>query len=349
MTSSLFRWGYGPFESTFSPFAAQGLVPGRVLTESREIYTVAVADGERTAEPTGRLRFAAGSREELPAVGDWVALLDFPSDGQAYVQAVLPRRTRLARKAAGTAAEVQLIGANVDTLLIVSALEGDLSTRRLERYVALAREGGVEPAIVLTKADLVPDAPEACGRVAAAFPGVPVHAVSARSGTGLDALTALVAPGRTVALAGSSGVGKSTLVNLWLGREEQETRDVRASDGRGRHATTRRELFLLPSGAVVLDTPGMRELALWGEAPLPDEIAKLAESCRFRDCAHGAEPGCAVRAAASRGELDPARLEGLEKLRREEAWLAMRREMTPAAAEKKRWKTLMKSAVRPLD
>ena len=348
----LTRFGWDPgFEALFENHAREGLVPGRVLTATRESYRLATAQGELAAELSGRLRFAAGSPVDLPAVGDWVAARAFPADGFAVVDAVLPRRSELVRRAAGRRDEGQLLAANVDLLLVAAPLDGDLRARRIERYLALAREAGVAPAVALTKADLGTD-PEASLRAAREVAaGAPVVAVSARTGAGLDALLALLAPGRTAALLGPSGAGKSTLVNALLGDARQATREVREADRRGRHATTHRELFALPSGALLVDTPGLRELALWdasdGIAATYDEVAARASGCRFRDCRHEAEPGCAVRQAADAGDIDAGRLAAFEKLRREEEALEARRTLGPARAERLRWKRMMGGAKGP--
>lgn len=348
------RFGFDShFASRFAPFASQGLVAARVLREERESLLVATEGGERAAEPSGRLRHRAVSRLDLPAVGDWVALRpEAPAGradsgrGPAVVEAVVPRRNRVVRKAAGGAVRPQVLAANVDTLLVAMGLDADFNPRRLERYVALAWESEVQPLVVLTKADTCADVALRVAQAEAATPGAAVVAVSAVTGAGLEALAAHLAPGRTLALVGMSGVGKSTLVNRLLGAEPQAVQAIRDSDGRGRHTTTRRDLLLLPSGALLVDTPGMRELALWdggGDAGFPD-VAALAERCRYRDCAHEFEPGCAVRAAAEAGALAAGRLESWRKLRKEDAWLARRQDEGLARAERERWKLLTRDA-----
>ena len=345
------RFGWSDFfESRFSSFRGPGLVPARVLREERGRLLVVAEAGERAAETAGRLLHRASSRLDLPAVGDWVGLRLEPPEGRAdspaIVEAVVPRRNRIVRKTAGEAARPQVLAANVDVLLVAMGLDADFNLRRLERYVALAWESDARPLVVLTKADACGDVAARVADAEAAAPGAPVVAVSAVTGEGLDALAPHLAPGRTLALVGMSGVGKSTLVNRLLGVEAQAVRDVRGSDGRGRHATTRRDLFLLPSGALLVDTPGMRELLPWdggGEAGFPD-VTALAEGCRYRDCAHGLEPGCAVREALELGRLDAGRLASFEKLRKEEAWLARRQDEGLARAEKERWKGVTRGA-----
>jgi ribosome biogenesis GTPase len=275
-----------------------------------------------------------------------VAVHVVDAEGPVVVEAVVPRRNRVVRKAAGAGARPQVLAANVDVLLAVMGLDADFNPRRLERYVALAWESEALPLVVLTKADACANVAARVEEAEAAAPGAAVVAVSAATGVGLGALEPHLLPGRTLALAGMSGVGKSTLVNRLLSSETQAVRDVRLSDGRGRHTTTRRDLLILPSGALLVDTPGMRELSLWdggGDAAFPD-VTALAEACRYRDCAHVDEPGCAVRAAVEERRLDPARLASFVKLGKEEAWLARRQDEGLARAEKERWKGLMRGA-----
>ncbi len=348
----LTRFGWDPeFEALFENHAREGLVPGRVLTATREIYRLATRHGELAGELSGRLRFATDSPSDLPVVGDWVSARTYFGDGLAVVDSVLPRRTALVRRAAGRRDEAQILAANVDLLLVAAPLDGDLRARRIERFLALARESGVPPAVVLTKADLAADPAASLAAAREIAGGAPVVAVSAPLGRGLDELSALLVPRGTAALLGPSGAGKSTLVNALLGEARQATREVRDAHQRGRHATTHRELFALPSGALLVDTPGLRELALWdganGIAATYDEVSALAPACRFRDCRHEAEPGCAVREAADAGGLDSGRLAAWEKLRREEEALETRRTLGPARAERLRWKRIMGGAKGP--
>ncbi|MEM9598692.1 MAG: GTPase RsgA, partial [Acidobacteriota bacterium] len=231
--------------------------PARVISASREVYRVQTPSGERPARASGRLR-AAG---ELPAIGDWVAVDG--DDGEARIHAVLPRRTRLSRKVAGGRTEEQVVAANVDVVFLVMGLDGDFNLRRLERFAVMAWASGAEPVVLLTKADLADDVPRRLHQAGAAAPGMPVYAVSALAGEGLDAVRAHLAPGRTVALIGSSGVGKSTLVNRLCGEEVMLTSAVRVGDDRGRHTTTHRQLMRLPGGGLLIDTPGVREIQLW--------------------------------------------------------------------------------------
>lgn len=345
----LLRYGLTPeVESLFEPHRAAGLVPARVLSEHRDAWGLVTPRGEILGEPMGRLLHAADSREDLPAVGDWVAVREAPGEDRAFVEAILPRRSHLARKEAGRSSAVQLLAANVDTLFVALSLDRDANPRKLERWVAMARAGGVEPVALLTKSDLPNDAAAARRAAERAAPGVPVLFVSAVSGAGVPGLDPWLAAGRTVALGGSSGAGKSTLVNRLLGRPAQATLEVRDHDGRGRHATTARQAFLLPGGALLVDTPGLREIGVVAGAEALDEafadVAATAARCRFRDCGHDGEPGCAVRDAVEQGDLDPDRLASLGKLRREAAWLEERASQSAGRVERQRFQRMIAAA-----
>jgi ribosome biogenesis GTPase len=299
------------FADAFAPYEPEGLIPGRVAVQERGAVVLFTTNGPVQARGHA-------------VTGDWVA---FDPDRGA-VGAVLPRRTRFARKEPWLTEE-QVVAANVDTVFLITDCGRDFKPRRLERYLTATWDSGADPVIVLTKSDLADDVWETVAEAEAVAFGVPVHAVSSVTGEGVDELAPYLAPGRTVALLGSSGVGKSTLANRLLGEELLATGDVR-SDGRGRHTTTHRELVLLPGGALLLDTPGMRELQLWADESALDEtfadVAALTEGCRFTDCAHGSEPGCAVRAALADGSLPQVRWESYRKLQRELRALAVKQD-----------------------
>jgi ribosome biogenesis GTPase / thiamine phosphate phosphatase len=335
------------FAEEFEPFARAGSIPGRVAVQHRGAYDVLTEHGELRCDVPGRLYDEAASPADLPAVGDWVAVAPRPEEHAGTVQAVLSRRTKFSRKTAWQAAEEQVLAANVDVVLIVSSLNEDLNLRRLERYLTLAWESGARPVLVLTKADLAGDVPGGVAAVESVAFGAPVHAISSVTGDGLDALRAHLAPGVTAALLGSSGVGKSTLVNTLAGEELLETREIR-DDGKGRHTTTRRELVQLPGGALVIDSPGMRELQLWtaddGLEEAFEDVTELFAHCRFSDCAHESEPGCAVKEALAAGTLAPERWESYLKLQRELAHLERRLDRRAASEERKRWKALSAAA-----
>jgi ribosome biogenesis GTPase / thiamine phosphate phosphatase len=328
----LAQLGWNPaIEEQFAPFAADGLEPARVAVEQREAYLVYTARGERWAELSGRLRHAVDGRGDLPAVGDWVAVADPDGADRALVHAVLPRRTKFSRMAAtdhGQTVE-QVVATNVDVVFLTAGLDGDFNIRRLERYLTLGWESGASPVVVLTKADLCDDVEAVLLEVESVAIGVPVHAVSNLTGEGVDELAQYLGEGRTVAALGSSGVGKSSLVNRLAGEELMAVGDVRA-DGRGRHTTTNRQLLLLPGGGLYLDTPGMRELRLWeseeGLATAFDDVTAAAGRCRFGNCSHESEPDCGVREALEDGSLDRERYNSWRKLQNELRWLAIKQD-----------------------
>lgn len=304
-------------QTEFAVHAADGLLPGRVVSEHRTHYRVATGAIELSAGTTGRLRNTVVLRSDLPGVGDFVALRLAEGDGPATIEAVLPRTSALIREASGER-RPQLLAANIDVVFIVTALGGDFNLPRLERYLELVRESGASPVIVVNKSDLETDVSGTTGQIEGIAPDTPIHAISARAHDGARALEPYFQGNRTAVLIGSSGVGKSTLANRLLGRAAQATGDVRSHDGRGRHTTTHRQLFIRPQGGAIVDTPGLRGLEVWNPAEAGtddfDDIEALAAQCRFRDCRHDREPGCAVRAAVERGGLDAERFAGFTKL-----------------------------------
>src|SRR5215212_1982544 len=340
-TSILDAYGWdATFAERFAPLAEQGLLPARVVVQYQSIYRVVSEDGELLATVTGKLRHRVAGRVDYPGVGDWVGIrLDQDSD-RATIHAVVQRKSRFVRKVSGSVVAEQVVAANVDVVLLVAGLDGDFNPRRLERYLVLAHESGARPAIVLSKADLAHDLDGAIATArSVGGPEVPVHAVSAPRDEGYDILAGYLEPGRTVALLGSSGVGKSTIVNRLAGEELQRTQEVRTTDGRGRHTTTHRQLILLPSGGLLMDTPGMRELQLWdvdeGVEETFSDIEELATACRFPDCEHESEPGCAVLAAIEDGKLSAQRLASYRKLVSELRELAARQDRQNRLFEKR--------------
>lgn len=314
--------GWSPeWEAAFAPLGAAGLVPGRVALEHNHVYRVLTGEGEQLAEAAGRLRFRAGGRHELPAVGDWVAVRPGARGARWRIEAILPRRSRFSRRAAGRAGHEQVVAANIDTVLLVYGLDRPVKGRSIERYLVLARKSGARPVIVLNKADACDAEASARTTAESAAGDAPVHVVSAKTGQGIDQLRQYLARGRTLALLGPSGAGKSSIVNRLAGREVLPTGEVRAWDARGRHTSVHRQLVSLEDVGVIVDTPGMREIQLWeADEAIEDafaDVAALSAECRFRDCRHDREPGCAVKAAVEAGRLDAGRYRSFLKLQQE--------------------------------
>ena len=337
------------FAQAFAPYAAEGCEPARVTLELKGYCEVTGSTGARLGECSGKFIHTAKSPADYPAIGDWVAVV--PQLGEAQrvaIQAVLPRRTKFSRRAAGLEVLEQVVAANVDTVFLVSSLDGNHHLHRLERYLAAAWSSGAEPVVILNKADLseanVVELRQAISDVA---PKVPVMVVSAQTRRGLKALAPYLQPGRTIALLGSSGVGKSTLINRLMGEKIQFTQEVRETDNKGRHTTTQRELLITPDGAIIIDTPGMREIQPWeagaGLAGVFDDVAGIAARCKFRDCQHTVEPGCAVRAALADGTLDSLRWAGYLRLLRATAHEVRRVDRPAQAQHRSQIKKLTKS------
>ena len=312
------------FADAFGPYAADNLIPARVSARHHGPCELITERGRMGGVPAGKL-----SEQDLPAVGDWVAVRPLDGERKAVIEAVLPRRTSFTRKEAWQRTVAQVVASNVDTVFVVTAFGFDLNPRRLERYLTAAWDSGSAPVVVVNKSDTVDDPTVELIEIEPVTMGVPAHAVSAVSGEGLQDLDPYLQQGQTIALLGSSGVGKSTLVNRFAGREVLATSETSAA-GRGRHTTSHRELVPLPSGAVLLDTPGMRELQLWADEQVLDttfsEISELAAECRFSDCAHESEPECAIRRALNDGTLSRERWDSFCKLQRELRALAIRKD-----------------------
>ncbi|HOE64927.1 MAG TPA: ribosome small subunit-dependent GTPase A [Candidatus Hydrogenedentes bacterium] len=329
------------FENSFAGLDDAQAFPARVASDYGTSYLILTERGDRPAEAARGGSLASGLTR--PAVGDWVAARERPN-APTQILALLDRRGAFVRKAPGKATAPQVLAANVDWAFLICGLDGDFSPRRIERYLTLTWESGATPVVVLNKADLCGDAPTRMREAEEVAMGAPVHVISAATGNGLGELQPYLACGKTAVLLGSSGTGKSTLVNALMGRTVQETQAVREDDSRGRHTTTRRELMPLPSGALLIDTPGMRELQLWAsEESIEetfDDIRALAVGCRFRDCTHEQEPGCAVRQAIDEGFLSDARFNGYRKLKREAQYLARAQDRSAQLAEKARWRRI---------
>jgi ribosome biogenesis GTPase len=334
------------FEAVWGERAQDGCVSARVVSQQRGLWRVVGDFEECWAEPSGKFRKESEAGGDWPAVGDWVSVELRAEKQNALIQRVLTRRSRFVRKVAGKQIAEQVIVANIDVALIVAALDGDFNVRRVERYLAQCWESGARPAIVLNKADACAESAELAAEIEGIAMGAPVFLVSAKTGEGLEALEGSFKKGQTIVLLGSSGVGKSTLVNRLLQEDRQTTHAVRESDSRGRHTTTSRELFVMPGGAMIIDTPGLRELQLWnateGLTQTFADVDELAAKCRFTDCQHESEPGCAVQAALASGILDVNRLESWRKLQREQEFLSRKVDPESSATQKKRIKIIMR-------
>lgn len=334
-------YGFSAFFSDALASEHPELEAARVVLASGKLFRVVTVEGELDVRTTGRTRHRAEGAAELPTVGDWVGL-----NRDQTIEWILPRRTRLSRRAPGKRTTEQVVAANVDQVVVMMGLDADYSVRRLERYLTTVWDSGASPIVVLNKADLVTDFEERRQEVDELSGGVPVIAASIATGLGVDEIERCFAPRETGVLVGSSGVGKSTLINRLLGEQAQETKEVRARDERGQHTTTHRELFVLPSGALLIDNPGIRELQLWAdESALEqsfEDITTFAAACRYRDCSHGDEPDCAVTAAVEDGGLAPERFESYRKLQDELRYLRIRQDESAKRAEKQKWRAIHK-------
>lgn len=333
--------GWSPFfAEAFAPYQAQGFTAARVATEDKHFYTVVGESGDLLAVITGKLHHRRGSNSALPKVGDWVAIARQLGEEKAVIHAVLPRRTTLTRKGTGREIVEQVLATNLDTAFVVQSLDITFNIRRIERFLVMIHEGGAQPVVVLNKADLCADVAARLAETKAAAGNAPVFIVSARTRKGIGQLREFIRPGETVVFIGTSGVGKSSLINRLNGEATQPTLEVRASDSKGRHSTTWRELIPLPGGGLVIDTPGMREFHMWvaGEGldeTFPD-LAAIGVDCKFRNCSHHNEPDCAVKAAIMSGALSSERHASFLKLQRELAYMAEERKQHTYRVNKRR-------------
>lgn len=333
-------------EKDFASFKEQGFTLGRVALEHKRMYRVWTENGEPLCEVSGKFTYTASGREDYPAVGDWVVLQERINENRGTIHAILPRSSKFSRKSAGRVTEEQIVASNVDTIFLVNSLNEDLNLRRIERYLLLTWESGANPVIILSKSDLCENIDAKMAEVESIALGVPIIAISAFNNSGIEKVEEFLKPGKTIALLGSSGVGKSTITNHLLGKEKQTVQEIRESDDKGKHTTTHREMILLPNGAILIDTPGMRELQLWesndGVSESFSDVEQLTEICRFRDCKHEKEPGCAVHRAIEMGELSKERLNSYKKLLKELAYLDRKVDKKALSDEKKHWKNISK-------
>jgi ribosome biogenesis GTPase len=335
-------------EAELQALEVPGLVPGRVSLEHNHVYRVMTGTGEVLAEAAGRIKHLASGRRELPTVGDWVALGQGAEGQRSTIRAILKRETWFSRKASGRSTEEQVIAANIDVVFLVFALDKPVNPRAIERYLAVASRSGARSVVVLNKCELAGDAAAAVAEAASVAGGAPVHAVSTRAEPGVAPLEAYLVPGRTVALLGPSGVGKSSIVNRFVGADVLDTGEVREWDHRGRHTSVHRQLVVRAAGGLIVDTPGMRELQLWdtdeGVGDAFGDVDDLAAGCKFRDCDHDREPGCAVKAAVASGGLPTERYESYLKLRHEQTATLKLRDARALLDEKRRTKILHRAA-----
>jgi ribosome biogenesis GTPase len=337
------------FAKEFGRYEGQELAPARVAQEHKGLYIVFGADGEFKAEITGKMRFNATSRADFPAVGDWVAVAAFNEEKKAIIHALLARQSAFSRRAVlsggmpetGGKTDEQVLAANIETVFLVSGLDADFNLRRIERYLSAAWDSGAMPVIILNKADLCDDIDIKVQQIENIAIGVSIHVMSAMKNEGLESIKQYLGRGRTVAFMGSSGVGKSTIINKLLGEDRLLTQAVREDDSRGRHTTTYRQMILLPDGGIVIDTPGMRSFKVWdgdeGISLIFNDIEELALQCKFGDCSHQSEPECAIKAALGDGTLDPKRYESYLKLQKEKEFLNKRKNQKEIRKSEREW------------
>ena len=330
MNLNLLEIGWSDFfKKHFEVFAKHGFLPARVACERKNVYTVYIENGELDAEVSGKFRFDARAPSDFPAIGDWVAISVREEENRAIIHGLLPRKTCFSRKMALTRAAEQVLAANIDIVFLVSGMDREFNVRRIERYLTLCYDGDYKPIIVLNKLDLLADVEEKIREVESIAFKVPIHPMSALKNTNVEMLRTYLTVGKTAAFFGSSGVGKSTIINRLLGEERQIVKSTSTSTGKGKHVTVHRELIPIPTGGLLIDTPGMRELQLWGDeddvkASFAD-IEDLGQHCRFRDCRHESEPGCAVKKAVREDVLDVKRYKNYLKLKKELRFVATRR------------------------
>jgi len=341
------------FENNFQPYKENGFTPARILLEQKSELIVFTETGELTAKVAGKIRHIAQSKSDLPVVGDWVAIRPLHG-GTALIEAILPRQSQIIRiasgmrkKRVGRISEEQVLGANIDTIFIVTGLDRDYNIRRIERYLTLVYNSGAIPVIILNKSDLCPDIDDKLSEVESVAFGVPIHIISATSDVNLQNLKQYFSPGKTITLLGSSGTGKSTIINKLLGFERQKVKEISESIGKGQHTTSHRELIFMPGGGIIVDNPGMREITLSAEeeniGDTFQDIKELAQNCKFNDCQHQSEPGCAVKQAIKNDELESERLTSYQKLRNELKFIDDRKQLGSRRAVNEKWNRIMKN------
>ena len=334
------------FEESFRPFQLEGLAPGRIITVQRNRYIALTETGETKVKVSGKFKFDATEKGSYPVVGDWVAIKKGITEEVGTIKKVLPRRNKFSRKVAGLTTEEQILVANIDMIWIVSGLDNDFNIQRIERYLTLASESRSKQVVILNKSDLCDNPEERREEVSKITQNTPIHILSAKLNQGLETLDQYLEEGKTIAILGPSGVGKSTILNKLLGVDHQEVGEVRETDGHGRHITAYRELFILPKGGMIIDNPGVREMQLWSKGEGLSEIFKdveeIIQQCKFTNCNHENEPGCAVKEALDTGKLDPRRYAHYLKLKKEVEFLAIKQKQMVRRTEKIKWKGIAK-------